>query len=166
MVEFASFWRRTAAYTLDIIAFSIMLLPLYVLEAIFIPEAADPSAMVKLVGIEVPAYYLSIFYMLLTTSIMSAFLASSWQATPGKRIMNIYVIKNNMTRLSFGRAFYRSSLPVIALIIMYFVIPLPFLAIVAFLIFAFWYGRVAFTAEKTTGHDLIAKTRVIVGRPQ
>jgi uncharacterized RDD family membrane protein YckC len=75
------------------------------------------------------------------------FLTSKKQATPGKRIMNIYVATEDGKKLSTNRAFAR------------------FLAsILSGLLFGVGFLLVLITKEKTALHDIICKTRVFYGK--
>jgi uncharacterized RDD family membrane protein YckC len=75
------------------------------------------------------------------------FITSPKQATPGKRIMNIYVATKDGKKLSTNLAFAR------------------FLAsLLSGLLLGFGFLLVFFTKEKTALHDLICNTRVFYGK--
>lgn len=71
------------------------------------------------------------------------FEASAWQATPGKRIMRLYVTDLRGRRLSFGRALLRN------------------LARQLSGIFFIGYVMVGFTEKKQALHDLLASSLVL-----
>lgn len=75
------------------------------------------------------------------------FITSKQQATPGKRIMNIYIATIDGKKLSVNRCFARF-----------------FASILSGLIFGIGFIMIAFTKEKTALHDLICKTRVYYGK--
>ena len=75
------------------------------------------------------------------------FLTSNKQATPGKRIMNIYVATKNGQKLSVNRCFARF-----------------FASILSALLLCVGFLMIAFTKEKTALHDLICDTRVFYGK--
>jgi uncharacterized RDD family membrane protein YckC len=64
-------------------------------------------------------------------------LTSSWQATVGKRIMGIYVIKQDGNKLSFWRALGRTTIGYWLSTLLFFI----------------GYIMVAFTEKKTALHD-------------
>ncbi len=106
------------------------------------------------------------------------FNSSSWQATPGKRIMNIIMIKEDGKKVNFSLAFshyFLALLPCIYLIyILIFVVMNKmtfFHAIMATganmvfgIIFIAWVQISYFTKKKSTMYDLICKTIFIEGR--
>jgi hypothetical protein len=75
------------------------------------------------------------------------FITSKQQATPGKRIMNIYIATKDGKKLSVNRCFARF-----------------FASILSGLLFGIGFLMIAFTKEKTALHDLICKTRVYYGK--
>lgn len=75
------------------------------------------------------------------------FLTSKKQATPGKRIMNIYVATKDGKKLSVNRCFARF-----------------FATILSGILCGVGFLMVAFTKERTALHDLICNTRVFHGK--
>ena len=75
------------------------------------------------------------------------FLTSNKQATPGKRIMNIYVGTRDGQKLSVNRCFARF-----------------FASILSSALFGIGFLMIAFTKEKTALHDIICDTRVFYGK--
>ncbi len=75
------------------------------------------------------------------------FLTSERQATPGKRIMNIYVATKDGQKLSLNRCFARYLASLLSLIL-----------------FGVGFLMAAFTKEKTALHDIICNTRVFYGK--
>ncbi|MES2676933.1 MAG: RDD family protein [Pseudomonadota bacterium] len=75
------------------------------------------------------------------------FITSKQQATPGKRIMNIYIATKDGKKLSVNRCFARF-----------------FASILSGLLLGVGFIMIAFTKEKTALHDLICNTRVFYGK--
>ncbi len=75
------------------------------------------------------------------------FITSKNQATPGKRIMNIYVATKDGQKLSLNRCFARF-----------------FASLLSGILFGIGFLMVAFTKEKTALHDLLCNTRVFYGK--
>jgi len=75
------------------------------------------------------------------------FITSKQQATPGKRIMNIYIATRDGKKLSVNRCFARF-----------------FASILSGLLLGIGLLMIAFTKEKTALHDLICNTRVFYGK--
>jgi uncharacterized RDD family membrane protein YckC len=147
-VRYAGFWIRLLAAFLDSI---ILLLMVCVVSAIlgyvlFILATADQPAneaalvMLLLIFIVV-SFFMSLLYYIHFTS-------GRAQATPGKRICGIYIIREDgrpvTGLLALGRllAYNLSALPLC----------------IGFLM-------IAFTKEKYGLHDLVCGTRVVWGRP-
>ncbi len=75
------------------------------------------------------------------------FITSKQQATPGKRIMNIYIATKDGRKLTVNRCFARF-----------------FASILSGLLLGVGFVMIAFTKEKTALHDLICNTRVFYGK--
>jgi uncharacterized RDD family membrane protein YckC len=95
--------------------------------------------------------------------VYSLAIGSSWQATPGMRRHNIYVIKSDGGRIDYLNAVYRYAA---------FSAPLLFdlqdswsFWIIGVLTNILWFVPIAYTKEKTGIHDMICKTRVVRGKP-
>ena len=93
------------------------------------------------------------------------FTASSWQATPGKRLMNIYVMRPDNRRLTprdgLERflAFLLPSLPFYTSIFPENVGP-----ILVFWLTMFWFLPILYTVDRAGMHDRLCNTRVVEGR--
>ena len=124
---------------------------------------------------------LMIFYLIIVISgacYYAYFHASSWQATIGKRLMKIVIIKNNNLPTSFGRGllyYFLSILPYIY--IMYIVtyllktnasigqaITASFANIFFTIIFFIWIQSHFMTKRKTTIYDIICRITVKEGK--
>ena len=86
-------------------------------------------------------------YWVILMSYSIYFLTSDKQATPGKRIMNIYVATKDGNKLSLNHCFARF-----------------FASILSGLLFGAGFLLIIFTKEKTALHDLICNTRVFYGK--
>lgn len=74
----AGFWRRMAAHLVDFIIISIVVwLPIWLFSGQFTQQSQTVQLITTLLGI---AYYVG-------------FLASKYQATPGKRVMGVYIVR-------------------------------------------------------------------------
>jgi uncharacterized RDD family membrane protein YckC len=144
-MEFAGFWIRVIALIFD---YLIVVTGFFILEKIsgtpffqaFIEDFDGPINYPVLTAITFVAY---IVYRV-------SFVASRWQATPGKRIVGIYVVpKEGKKQISFGQSMKRELSTIIS-------------GLALFL----GYLMVAFTKEKESLHDIIASTRVVFGKPK
>ncbi|MFZ1918844.1 MAG: RDD family protein [Terriglobales bacterium] len=81
---------------------------------------------------------------------LALFEASPWQASFGKRILNIYVTDNEGRRISTARSFGRSVTKWI---------------LNSFLLWPFSMVAIATSKKKKALHDFVAETLVVKGRP-
>jgi uncharacterized RDD family membrane protein YckC len=161
--SYAGFGSRLAAYLVDagIISFVTVLVAvtwkiLHVLRLLHEPAAvATGIAMTPEMAWRVlgpVAKIFAVFAYIVSTGPLYRVLfeASPWQATLGKRLLNIYVTDDQGKRISIGQSFYRWF---------------------AGWVFA-WFGgsfisalTVAWASNKKTIHDYFANTVVVRGRP-
>ena len=143
--KFASFWIRAAAYAID-----------YVLTLGLVTIAAVIFAIVSvtLFGQPLTEEWLDAHNLAVNvagTAIALAyyayFSAGPWQATPGKRICGIYLIRTNGQRVDAAFAVLRD--------VAYIVSALPLF--IGFLM-VFW------SDERKALHDILCGTRVVYGR--
>lgn len=98
-----------------------------------------------------------IYYMVFTSS--------SWQATPGKRLLGIYVIRtdyrklNQMDALERFLAYSIPSLPIYTSFL-----PPDLISALVMSLSLFWFAPILFTEERIGYHDQLCHTRVVVGR--
>lgn len=136
--RFAGFWIRFLAYLVDGLVFSVA-------AAILTAVLAVPFG-----GLEAASQgsdrgaALGFLPSLVTTLTSAWFLSSAWQATPGKRLCGLAVIRSDGSRLSFLRALGRS-----------------FAEILSALFLMLGFLMIGWTREKTGLHDLICDTRVV-----
>jgi uncharacterized RDD family membrane protein YckC len=93
------------------------------------------------------------------------FTASRWQATPGKRLLGIYIIRTDNRMLTYRDgaerflAFMLPSLPMYASFIPANVAP--GLSLTLSIV---WFASILYTEERVGLHDRICHTRVLIGR--
>lgn len=93
------------------------------------------------------------------------FTASAWQATPGKRLLGIYVIRTDRRKLTRRDALERFLAFIIPGLPIYTsFIPDQVATIMVFWLSLFWFLPVLFTDERIGYHDRLCRTRVVVGR--
>ena len=148
MAEYGGFWRRVGAYLIDsivvFIAMSVLgsLLGLGTTTA----ETGDWSAAFAYSADDAPS---TLFSLALGIAYFAGLESSPWQATLGKKALNMVVTDLNGDRISFPRALGR------------------YLAkILSALILLIGYIMVAFTQRKQGLHDMLAGTLVQVGDPK
>jgi len=198
--KYASFWTRFTAYVLDGlilgIPFVLIIMPLIYSVAFDAEElkkqmeSEDVRGFFLLYSSIVKAAILS----LLTWAVMLALITCTrWQATPGKRIMEVYVSDADGGKPKFMQCFLRyAALPILILTIqtperyyiydnlqqmadnasatkedlqLSFTTPISGLvSLLCFVVICAWYSLIAFRPQKTAGHDILFNTRVVYGR--
>lgn len=102
---------------------------------------------------------------LLNLAYRAGFTASRWQATPGKRMLNIYIVHADGSRLTprdaleRHLAFVLPSLPVYSS-----VFSENTAATLAMVLSMVWFVPILTTPERIGMHDRICYTRVVVGK--
>lgn len=168
-VAYASFWRRLHAYSID----SILTTLLYFLISSFLggfafaqsPADTQIQALIA-AGILPPdtaahaiheALRMALFDrlsfadvglpLLFSALYNTVFVASNWQATPGKRLFKAYVVNADGSPLTHQQAALRHLASGASTLLS----GLPYLMIF-------------FTREKLAPHDMLCQTRVIIGK--
>lgn len=139
--RYAGFWIRFVAALLDQV---ILWIPLsLVMDMVF------PSSFVEIGGVERPIINPVSFFIQIAAAIAyyGYFYSGKWQATIGKRIVGIYVIRSTGESISFLRGVGRY-----------------FAQIVSAFTLGVGYIMAGFSKEKTALHDLICDTRVVYGK--
>jgi uncharacterized RDD family membrane protein YckC len=143
---YGGFWIRVLAYIIDRVIVGALLSPVYLILAMRLARALNMMSrnntfefvpifhFVAIIGLV--AFIVQWLYEALMTS-------SSWQATFGKRIVNLKVTDEAGNRISFERATGRF-----------------FAKILSSLILGIGYLMVAFTRRKQGLHDIVAGTLV------
>ena len=137
--HYAGFWIRFCAYLIDnvILYIGIMIIVLIASALIGFDYSNNGKAVTALLII-----YVLVIAMVIAYQVM--FLRSSWQATPGKRVLGLRIITTSGIKLSGWRAIGRCLCYSISAMPMY----------IGFMM-AGW------TREKRAFHDSICDTRVI-----
>lgn len=153
-VVYAGFWLRFVAYLIDGvisgIAFLVLLVPLFFLTGAGAAlsqigggdDISDGAA--AFLGFGFLAGFFGII-LLVSWLYYALSESSSWQATPGKKILNLYVTDLSGQSISFGRASGRFFAKIIT-----GMIPL-----------AIGYILAGFTEKKQAVHDMIASCLVL-----
>jgi uncharacterized RDD family membrane protein YckC len=154
-VIYAGFWLRFVAYLVDnllmSVAMGVVFIPLALTTGVLAHIQAlassrggqpDPAAVMGIVSLILTFAAIS---LVLTWLYHAYFESSDWQATPGKRVMSIYVTDMNGQRLSFLHATGRFFAKIITGLI-----PL-----------GIGYIMAGFTERKQALHDMIAGTLVV-----
>ena len=137
-MSYAGFWKRTAAYFIDFIIFSILAYAVGFVVGVML-YANDPyidDFTVELFGTLIGIISTWIFY--------AAFESSLKQATPGKMALGIIVTDLEGNRISFGRASGRF-----------------FSKMISSLIIGIGFFMVAFTEKKQGLHDKMCECLII-----
>ncbi len=140
---FAGFWLRAVAYLIDTVFISLvfgLIASFYPSTFIKFPAAASTSPF-SLPQLTPAALAIT---MTATWFYYTLFEASIWQATPGKRIMRVYVADLNGQRLTFARAAARNAAKIISS-----------------LTFLVGYLVAGFTEKKQALHDILANCLVL-----
>ncbi len=140
---YAGFWLRAVAYLMDTLLVSVV----FGLAASFYPAAflkfpnATTISLASLPQLTPLAIGLTIFAL---WPYFAFFESSTWQATPGKRILKLYVTDINGRPLTFARATLRY-----------------FAKMISGLTFMVGYILAGFTEKKQALHDILASTLVM-----
>jgi uncharacterized RDD family membrane protein YckC len=153
---YASLGRRLAAHVFDVlIAFSVLLLTgifMRVLRGIglWMPSEQAPEQTWQVLGVAAKCSIVLSFVLSMGPIYFVLWEASAWQATFGKRLLNIYVTSADRTRISLPRAVGRWCARWVC----------------------GWFGgdfisaiTIVSTGNKQALHDFLADTLVLSGRP-
>jgi uncharacterized RDD family membrane protein YckC len=145
-VHYAGFWMRLLAYIVDQIAISIVTYPMAFLITFIFAQATGEPPRPDAIGPAIASFVINIILVMTYYTIS---LSSRWQATPGKRLCGIYVIREDGQKIGRGLALGRY-----------------FAALLSGLILCIGYAMIGFTKQKTGLHDMICSTRVIYGKAE
>jgi uncharacterized RDD family membrane protein YckC len=134
--RYAGFWRRFAALLIDWFVFSSI--EIFIAAVRGIPLNARPSTEPEVVA---KAFLINLVIFWLYWAISES---SPWQATIGKRAMDVYVTDLKGRRIGFGQASGRF-----------------FGKIVSFLILGIGFLMIGFSGRKQALHDLLAGCLVV-----
>jgi uncharacterized RDD family membrane protein YckC len=146
-IHYAGFWIRVLAHIVDqVVVIVIVVVVSFVIDVVFALTAggrSDPTVIAVLAGLTFVAEIIIVVgYQMIS-------LRSRWQATPGKRLCGIYIIRTDGRRIGPGLALGRYLGVLLSVMIMYVGIIM-----------------VAFTNQKKGLHDIICGTRVIYGKAE
>lgn len=134
-LKYAGFWVRSLAFFLDL---CLVYIPLSIVCVVTVDvDYMEADLFLR--------FILVILFKIIFGTYCGLFLSSSWQATPGKRAFGLYVIKQDGTKVSFLRGFFRCTIG-------YFF---------SNVIFGIGYIMVAFTKNKLSLHDVLLDTYVV-----
>ena len=140
---FAGFWLRAVAYLFDTVLISLvfgLIASFYPTTFIKFPDAASTS-LTSLPQLTPLAFAITITA---TWFYYTVFEASAWQATPGKRVLRLYVADLNGKRVTFARSAARN-----------------FAKIISSLTFLVGYLVAGFTEKKQALHDILSGCLVL-----
>lgn len=102
---------------------------------------------------------------LLNAAYYTVFTGGSWQATPGKRIMNMHVIRTDHRRLSQRDAIERFLAYVLPSLPMYAsFLPAHIAPMLTVWLSIFWFVPILTNPMRAGVHDKLCHTRVVIGR--
>ena len=153
-ITYAGRLERIFANLIDTL---IMLLPNGILAGLMSGVEAQGEPVIN------PASLLVVF--LCNTFYYTAFTAGSWQATPGQRLMGIYVIRTNGARLQQRHALERYLAYVIPSLPFYAsFLPEEIAQLAVMVLSILWFAPILFNPNRAGMHDKLTHTRVVVGR--
>lgn len=135
---FAGFWIRVVAAIID----GIILLVPNVLIGMVLGGEVDPQT-----GQAAGGGLAGLISLLVYFAYYTALQGGKWQATIGKRVLGIHVMRTDGSPITYARAFGRYMA-----------------SILSGLLLMIGYIMAGLTREKTALHDLIADTRVVYGK--
>jgi uncharacterized RDD family membrane protein YckC len=146
--------ERFLAYLLDAL---FILIPTRLVAGLFITTDANGEMTVD-----------AIFYpimFLINLVYYAAFTASRWQATPGKRLVGIRVVRVDGARLDALDATERFLAFTLPFTPLYVSILSPAIGkMLSMMLVVYWFLPILYTPEHAGIHDRLCRTRVITGR--
>lgn len=159
-------FKRLAAFIIDAIilwtiGFSLCLIALLILNAFINPGNGESLSVLFLMWSFVGLHILVLLYFAL-------FESSKYQATPGKKLLNLYVSNLDNQKISLMRSLYRSLLFLLLLFLTSFIFLVIYMNeysglefyFLGFTIWIIWIGPIFFTKSKITLCDILSFTRV------
>lgn len=114
-----------------------------------------------------PADISMLIVFLVHMAYYTAFTSSSWQATPGKRLFNMYVIRTDRQRLTQRDALERFLAYVLPSLPMYAsFLPQSLGAMATLWLSIFWFVPILTHPQRMGIHDKICRTLVVTGKPK
>jgi uncharacterized RDD family membrane protein YckC len=138
---YAGFWLRAAAFLIDNLIFGFMFAVVVAIYSPALLTSPDPNALkFKVISLFTR---LGLLVFLMIWVYFTSFEASVWQATPGKRILGLYVTDLSGRPLTFARAAIRNVARLISGVML------------------IGYILAGFTEKKQTLHDILAGCLVL-----
>lgn len=109
------------------------------------------------------------FIAVLTNLLVSGFyvayfLNGNWQATPGKRIVGVYVVNDDGSPLTQRQAIERYLAYIMPSLPLYSSLDPGSVHLLMLWLMLVWFLPIILTKQKTGMHDLLCHTRVLMGR--
>jgi uncharacterized RDD family membrane protein YckC len=145
-VVFAGFWLRLVAFLIDFLIIFLVMSPL-LLDLLIRNVGPEPTTQKTLAFLNSGARQALAINLLVEMArwlYFATFESSAWQATPGKRMLGLYVTDLSGRRITFARASGRA-----------------FGKILSEFTFFFGYVAAAFTQKKQALHDMISGCLVL-----
>ncbi|MFC6996006.1 RDD family protein [Rufibacter roseus] len=145
-VSYAGFWRRFVAAVIDsfVIGIPNWIITTFIIGGTMATTEFNPDNPFAILAAMSTSMMLTAVLTILYSSIMES---SSWQATLGKRALDMKVTDENGQRISFGRALGRTLSKYLSTFILFI-----------------GYIMAAFSSRKQALHDKIASTLVVKTR--
>lgn len=146
-IRYAGFWIRLIAYIIDAVLLDIILaVGIFIVTFVMAVSGNAAGAPDKADSIHGIANLAVIMFGGLYFAL---FTASGWQATPGKRMLGLHVIRTDGKKIEFGLSVGRY-----------------FASILSSFILGFGFLMIGWSREKRALHDRICNTRVVYGKPR
>ncbi|MDZ5649092.1 RDD family protein [Nitrospirillum sp. BR 11828] len=161
---YAGFWTRAIATWVDFLIYLVVSVIFAAFTAIVIHLISPNKHLKDFVMLSI---LLTILFMAARVAYETAFCASTWRATPGKRAQRLFVGNRDTGRLTSRAAFMRglaklafNAPPIILGRMDEVAAQHPLLMLATFVPMGMNYGMALVTREKAAGHDLLCGTRV------
>lgn len=137
--RFAGFWIRTGAHLIDSVCVTAWMIAVAFATGLLMSPLSGGAVSPEAIGVwaGILGWSSSLAYYIVFTG-------GTWQATPGKRMLGIQVIRTDGQKVGYGLAFGRMLAYVISSITVYI-----------------GFFMVGWTDQKKALHDMICSTRVI-----
>ncbi len=109
-------------------------------------------------------FFQALMNMVIAATYYMLFLSGPWQATPGKRIVGVFVMHQSGRPLNQREALQRYIGYIIPTLPLYSSLKIETMNMVAMWLLLIWFVPMLMTKQRTAMHDILCNTRVIVGR--
>ena len=139
--KYAGFWIRLCAYTLDTVFLAIITSPILIISIFSGLNNADNADEIASIA--------TALYIIIAIAYLTVIPATKWQATPGKRLLSIYIINKDGSKPSFWKILARTIIGhFLCTIVLYC-----------------GYILIGFHPKKQGLHDILFRTLVVYGKP-